>query len=77
MTKQYRVLIGMNYGPEAKRAEVGEVVNDIPAGSVPWLLDAHAIEPFPEGGSVEAPAETATAVGTADTEDPSSEEASG
>jgi len=41
---KYRVLRGLNY-PPGKRAEAGEVRDDIPEQSIPWLLKAHAIEP--------------------------------
>lgn len=38
---RYRVLTGLNYPPD-KRAEIGDVVEDLPAQSVKWLLaDGH------------------------------------
>lgn len=38
---KYRVLIGIDYPPN-RRAEVGEIVEDLPAKSIPWLLkDGH------------------------------------
>lgn len=40
---QYRVLVGLNYPPE-RRAEPGEVVQDLPKASVPWLLEQGYIE---------------------------------
>ena len=40
---QYRVLQGIDYPPN-KRAEAGDVVNDLPASSVKWLLEVGAIE---------------------------------
>lgn len=40
---QYRVLQGIDYPPN-KRAEVGDVVNDLPPSSVKWLLEVGAIE---------------------------------
>jgi hypothetical protein len=40
---QYRVLQGIDYPPN-KRAEAGDVVGDIPAQSVKWLLDSGIIE---------------------------------
>jgi len=43
--KQYRVNVGLNYPPNDKRAEPGDIVDDLPPGSVGWLLDAGAIEP--------------------------------
>jgi hypothetical protein len=46
MTKRtYRVLIGMNYPPNDTRAEPGDVRDDIPPGSVTWLLREGAIVP--------------------------------
>lgn len=47
MTK-YRVLAGLNYpakGGGEKRAEAKQVVSDLPAESVPWLLEQGLIEP--------------------------------
>lgn len=41
---KYRVLRGLSY-PPGKRAEPGDVVSDIPEGSVPGLLRRRAIEP--------------------------------
>jgi hypothetical protein len=57
MTKRtYRVLIGMNYPPNDTRAEPGDVRDDIPPGSVGWLLKAGAIEPVePSGSAGETP----------------------
>lgn len=40
---QYRVLQGIDYPPN-KRAEVGEVVTDLPPQSVKWLLESGVIE---------------------------------
>jgi len=40
---QYRVLTGLNYPPD-KRAEIGDVVDDLPAQSVKWLLADGLIE---------------------------------
>lgn len=40
---EYRVLIGMNYPPD-KRAEPGDIVTDLPAKSVSWLLEQGCIE---------------------------------
>lgn len=40
---KFKVLIGMDFG--GKRAEPGEVRDDIPARSVKWLLKRKAIEP--------------------------------
>ena len=39
----YRVLAGIDYPPN-KRAEIGDVVNDLPPASVKWLLEAGLIE---------------------------------
>jgi hypothetical protein len=43
--RAYRVLIGLNYPPNDTRAEPGDVRDDIPPGSVGWLLEAGAIVP--------------------------------
>lgn len=47
--KRYRVLAGLNYPDPARkgqelRAEPGDVVGDLPAKSVRWLLEAGVIE---------------------------------
>lgn len=43
---KYRVLTGLNYPGKGgeKRAEPGDVVTDLPAKSVDWLLDQGLIE---------------------------------
>ncbi len=43
MATSYKVLVGIDYPPN-KRAEAGDVVSDIPASSVKWLLDEGIIE---------------------------------
>jgi hypothetical protein len=40
---RYRVLQGIDYPPN-KRAEAGEIVTDLPAQSVKWLLDSGIVE---------------------------------
>lgn len=40
---RYRVLQGIDYPPN-KRAEVGDIVEDIPAQAIKWLLDSGIIE---------------------------------
>lgn len=40
---RYRVIHGLDYGDT--RAEPGEIRDDIPATSVPWLLEGGHIEP--------------------------------
>lgn len=40
---EYEVLAGIDYPPN-KRAEIGEVVSDLPKDSIPWLLDAGIIK---------------------------------
>jgi hypothetical protein len=39
----YRVLAGISYPPN-KRAEVGDVVDDLPSRSIKWLVEAGCIE---------------------------------
>lgn len=39
----HKVLIGIDYPPD-RRAEPGDVVDDIPAASVSWLIAQGAIE---------------------------------
>jgi hypothetical protein len=40
---QYRVLVGLSYPPD-RRAEPGDLVDDLPGKSVKWLTDQGAIE---------------------------------
>lgn len=47
-TTRYRVIHGLDY--DGKRAEPGEIREDIPVNSVPWLLDGGHIETVDEGG---------------------------
>lgn len=53
----YRVLTGLDYPPD-KRAEVGDVVDDIPAKSVKWLLEQGHIEEVGKGKRPADPAPT-------------------
>lgn len=36
--QQYEVLVGLDYPPD-KRAEAGDLVDDLPKASVTWLLE--------------------------------------
>ena len=40
----YKVLVGLDYGKPSKRAEEGDIVSDLPASSVSWLLEQNLIE---------------------------------
>ncbi len=40
----YKVLVGLDYGKPAKRAEAGDTVSDLPSTSVSWLLEQNLIE---------------------------------
>ena len=40
---KYRVLQGIDYPPN-KRAEIGDVVEDLPPTAIKWLLESGAIE---------------------------------
>ena len=40
----YKVLVGLDYGKPSKRAEAGDVVSDLPAASVSWLLEQNLVE---------------------------------
>ena len=40
----YKALTGLDYGKPSKRVEAGELVSDLPAGSVKWLLEQNLIE---------------------------------
>lgn len=45
--KSYEVVVGLDYGD--KRAEPGDVVTDLPAKSVTWLLDQGFIKATGKG----------------------------
>lgn len=45
MKKLYRVLIGLTYG--RREVPAGEIVDDVPKRSVPWLLEMGAIAEEP------------------------------
>lgn len=38
----YKILVGIDYA--GKRAEPGDLADDIPAKSIPWLLEQNIIE---------------------------------
>ena len=44
----YRVLKGLSYYDNQARGEVGQIVTDLPAESIAWLLEQRAIEPVEE-----------------------------
>lgn len=47
MAKKYRVLVGLNYPTKTKkdkRAELGQVVTDLPADSIPELIALGYVE---------------------------------
>ncbi len=46
--QRYRVLVGITYDEDRKRAEPGAIVDDIPAKSIGWLVKQRIIEPVPE-----------------------------
>lgn len=46
----YRILAGIEYGKEGKRAEPGDVVADLPKSAIPWLIECGAIEAVEEVG---------------------------
>lgn len=48
---KYRVLSGIDYPPN-KRAEAGDVVDDLPPTSVKWLLESNVIEPADKAAQV-------------------------
>jgi len=55
---KYRVLIGINYPPN-RRAEIGDVVDDLPAKSIKWLRESGAVALLDKDGNPvdEVPAE--------------------
>lgn len=40
----YKALVGLDYGNPSKRVEAGEIVSDLPAQSVSWLLEQGMVE---------------------------------
>jgi len=40
----YKILTGLDYGKPSKRAEIGDVVSDLPSQSISWLLEQNCIE---------------------------------
>lgn len=46
--KAYRVLKGLTYHSNTARGEVGDIVTDLPADSIPWLLEQGCIQPVDE-----------------------------
>lgn len=44
MMATYKILVGLDYGKPSKRAEEGDIVSDLPAASVSWLLEQKMIE---------------------------------
>lgn len=43
MADQYRVNVGIDYEDDTKRAEPGDVVDDLPEEAIGWLTDSGAI----------------------------------
>lgn len=41
----WRVLVGINYPPNDRRAEPDDVIDDLPAVSAGWMLAEGIIEP--------------------------------
>lgn len=54
---KYKVLVGLDY-PPGKRAEAGDVVDDLPGKSIKWLRDEGIIEPVDEPAAKGKPAKT-------------------
>lgn len=42
---KYKVLVGIDYPPN-KRAEPGDIVDDLPSRSIKWLREGGIIEPL-------------------------------
>lgn len=60
MGDTYRVLVGINYPPDDKRAEEGDTVDDLPDYAIEGLLSGGIIEPVTEAPKQDAPAPEAT-----------------
>lgn len=50
----YKVLVGLSYPPD-RRAEAGDIVDDLPSKSVKWLLEKGHIENV-SGAAAQKPA---------------------
>ena len=48
MATRYRVLVGINYGRPERRAEPGDVVDDLLTRDIEWMLNDGIIEPVKE-----------------------------
>jgi hypothetical protein len=48
----YRALVGLSYGDDS-RVEAGDIVSDLPAESIAWLLEQGQIEPVKENNDGE------------------------
>jgi hypothetical protein len=53
---EYKVLQGLDY-PPAKRAEIGDVVSDLPKESISWLLASGVIKLHSSSGETPVVAE--------------------
>lgn len=60
----YKVLVGLDYGD--KRAEVGDVVSDLPTKSVSWLKEQGMIEEVATKTSAKAAKQSGDAEGEAE-----------
>lgn len=73
---KYRVLTGIDYPPN-KRAEAGDIVEDLPSKSIKWLRECGAIE-LADATATPEPAEEEPAeepvVEEAPAEEPAAEE---
>ena len=59
----YRVLTGMDYPPD-RRAEIGDIVDDIPKASIKWLIaDGHIEEVDAKGKPVQPTADATEEAG--------------
>jgi len=52
---KYRTIVGLEYS--GKRVEAGQIVSDIPEGSISWLKASGFIEPVAEPARAESAAE--------------------
>ena len=46
--QRYEVLKGLSYYDNRARGEVGDIVDDLPAESIAWLLEQGCIKPVAE-----------------------------
>lgn len=71
---KYLVKVGLNYPPE-RRAEAGDIVEDLPAKSIKWLREQGVIELLDANGKSVEPEPTVEEIPVVEEAAPVAEEA--